>query len=106
MDMSPINHYQNASFLRELAERLSQISPQDHGPERVELLLRLANQELAHGEYDEWVRAKVEAVRTDIRPGMSTDELRMLLQDHFRNQPGAPSNPTHLAEVTKPSHNG
>ena len=44
------------------------------------LLQRLADEELAQAEYDDWVRTKVAAARADNRPGMSTDQLRQTLQ--------------------------
>jgi hypothetical protein len=74
------NHYENANFLRELAERLPRIFP-DSNPAKTELLQRLANDELAQAEYDDWVRAKVSAARADTRPGMSTEQLRQVLQN-------------------------
>ena len=81
--MSTVTHYENANFLRELAENLPRLLP--HGsPSQVELLQRLANEELAQGEYDDWVRAKVAAARADKRPGMTTDQLRRQLQARYR----------------------
>lgn len=50
MDQAIYEHYRNANFLRELAENLEQISPDDHGPERVRLLHRLANEALEQGQ--------------------------------------------------------
>ena len=37
---------------------------------------RLADDELAQAQHDEWVRAKVAAARADKRPGMSTLQMR------------------------------
>ncbi len=72
-------HYENASFLRELAENLPRILP-GSGTARVELLQRLADEELAQAEYDDWVRAKVADARADKGPGMSTEQLRQQLK--------------------------
>ena len=74
------SHYENANFLRELADSLPRIFP-DGDPARGELLQRLAIEELAQAEYDDWVRAKVSAARADARPGMSTEQLRAALQN-------------------------
>ncbi len=74
------SHYENANFLRELADSLPRIFP-DGSTARSELLQRLANEELAQAEYDDWVRAKVSAARADNRPGMSTEQLRTVLQN-------------------------
>ena len=77
--MSATTHYENANFLRELAESLHNIFP-DEKHDKTELLQRLANAELAQAEYDEWVRIKVATARTDTRPGMSTDQLRHIFK--------------------------
>lgn len=82
--MSISTHYENANFLRELAEILPSISPQKHKPEQVQLLQRLADAELEQARHDEWVREKVAASRADNRPGMTTDQVRQLL--HQRHQ--------------------
>ena len=76
-------HYENANFLRELAENLKNISPKIHKPERVELLQRLADGELEQAHYDEWVKNKVIAARADKRPGMNTDQVRRLLRTRY-----------------------
>ncbi len=73
--MTAVTHYDNASFLRELAERLPQVWPAAT-PDRVALLQRLANEELAQAEHDDWVRAQVAAARADTRPKLTTDQLR------------------------------
>lgn len=78
--MTTVTHYENANFLRELAESLPRILPGKGGVEKAELLQRLADEELAQAEYDDWVRTKVAAARADTRPGMSTDQLRQTLQ--------------------------
>ena len=73
-------HYENANFLRGLAESLPQ---EIHKPEHLNLLQRLADEELEQARYDEWVRNKVTAARADTRPGMSTSQLRQLLQTRY-----------------------
>jgi hypothetical protein len=79
--MNTVAHYENANFLRELAENLPRFLP--HGSSsQVELLQRLANEELAQAEYDDRVRAKAVTARADKRPGMTTDQLRQQLQTH------------------------
>jgi len=82
-------HYENANFLRELAESLPRIWPQGD-PARAELLQRLADEELAQAQHDEWVRSKVEEARADQRPGMSTAQLRALLQTRYQELRNAP----------------
>lgn len=77
--MSIATHYENAHFLRQLAERLPKLMPEGK-PSQVELLQRLANEELAQAEYDEWVKGKVAAARADSRPGVTTDQLRQQLK--------------------------
>lgn len=77
--MTTATHYENANFLRELAESLPRIFPGKDAA-KAELLQRLADDELAQAQHDEWVRAKVAAARADKRPGMSTDQVRQLLQ--------------------------
>ena len=81
--MSQVTHYENANFLRELAESLPRILPSG-SPAKTELLQRLADEELAQAEYDDWVRAKVATARADKSPGMNTDQLRQLLQARSR----------------------
>ncbi|HAI6223775.1 TPA: plasmid stabilization protein [Escherichia coli] len=81
--MNSTTHYENANFLRELAESLPRILP-DGGADKAALLQRLANEELAQAEYDERVRAKVAAARADKRPGMSTPQLRQQLQGRYQ----------------------
>lgn len=83
MAMNSTTHYENANFLRELAESLPRILP-DGGADKAALLQRLANEELAQAEYDERVRAKVAAARADKRPGMSTAQLRQQLQGRYQ----------------------
>ena len=77
--MTTATHIENANFLRELAESLPRINPKTHKPEQVQLLQRLADEELEQARYDEWVRGKVAAARADTRPGMTTDQVRQLL---------------------------
>lgn len=64
--MNNTTHYENANFLRELAESLPRILPEG-STDKSALLQRLANEELARAEYDEQVRAKVAAARSDKR---------------------------------------
>lgn len=80
--MTTAIHYENANFLRELAERLPHLLP-GSGAAKVELLQRLANEELAQAEYDDWVRSKIATSRADKRPGMSTEQLRQQLQARY-----------------------
>ena len=87
--MSTATHYENANFLRELAESLPRIRPQGNQAQ-AELLQRLANDELAQAQHDEWVRAKVAAARADQRPGMSTAQLRTLLNTRYQELRDAP----------------
>ena len=87
--MSTATHYENANFLRELAESLPRIRPQGNQAQ-AELLQRLANDELAQAQHDEWVRAKVAAARADKRPGMSTAQLRTLLKTRYQELRDAP----------------
>lgn len=87
--MSTATHYENANFLRELAESLPRIRPQGNQAQ-AELLQRLANDELAQAQHDEWVRAKVAAARADQRPGMSTAQLRTLLNTRYQELRNAP----------------
>jgi hypothetical protein len=77
--MDTATHYQNASFLRELAESLAGTNK----PEQVALLQGLADQELAEAEHIEWVRAKVAAARADTRPTLTTAEVRSRLQARY-----------------------
>lgn len=90
MNMNAATHYENANFLRELAESLPRIRPQGHSQGQAELLQRLADDELAKAQHDEWVRAKVAAARADKRPGMSTAQLRMLLNTRYEELHSAP----------------
>ena len=80
--MTTATHYENANFLRELAESLPRIRPQGN-PAQIELLQRLANDELAQAQHDEWVRTKVAAARADKRSGMTTDQLRVSLANRY-----------------------
>ena len=76
-------HYENANFLRELAENLPRIHPKTHKPEQIELLQRLANEELAQAEHVEWVCAKVAAARADKRPLLTSAEVDANMQSFF-----------------------
>jgi hypothetical protein len=77
--MSAATHYENANFLRELAESLPSIRPQGLNQGQAELLQRLADDELAQARHEEWVRAKVAAARADDRPTVTTDEVKARL---------------------------
>ena len=87
--MTTATYYENANFLRELAESLPRIRPQGNQAQ-AELLQRLADDELAQAQHDEWVRAKVAAARADKRPGMSTAQLRTLLNTRYQELRDAP----------------
>lgn len=86
--MTTATHYENANFLRELAESLPQIRPQGN-PAQAELL-QLADDELAQAQHDEWARGKVASARADKRPGMSTAQLRTLLNTRYEELRNAP----------------
>jgi len=73
--MSTASHYENANFLRELAENLPILRPQGHNQSQTELLQRLADEELAQAQHEDWVRAKVAAARADNRPSLTTEEV-------------------------------
>lgn len=77
------DHYENANFLRELAETLPSIKPSNHKPEQVQLLQQLADRELEQAQYDEWVKNKVAEARADTRQGMTTDQVRQLMQKRY-----------------------
>jgi hypothetical protein len=81
--LNTATHYENANFLRELAESLACINPQTHRPEQVALLQRLADEELAEAEHIEWVRDKVAAARADTRPTLTTAEVRNRLKARY-----------------------
>lgn len=85
--MTATTHYENANFLRELAENLPRIFPSGSS-DQVQLLQRLADEELAQAEYDDWVRAKVSAARADKQEGMATDQVRQLLHVRARELRG------------------
>jgi hypothetical protein len=81
--MNAATHYENANFLRELAESLPRIRPQGHSQSQAELLQRLADEELAQAQHDEWIRAKVAAARADNRPTVSTAEVMAHLDARY-----------------------
>ncbi|EAZ7030581.1 plasmid stabilization protein [Klebsiella pneumoniae] len=83
--MSNSTHYENANFLRELAENLPRIIPTGSA-DKAALLQRLANEELAQAEYDEWVRSKITAARADTRPRMTTEQVRQKLKARYQEQ--------------------
>ena len=80
--MSTVTHYENANFLRELAESLPRIWPQGT-PARAELLQRLADEELAQAQHDEWIRTKVAAARADKRPTVTSAEVAARLSKRY-----------------------
>jgi len=76
-------HYENAHFLRGLAERLPQLlSQEDAPPAQIELLHRLADDEIEQAEYDEWVREKVARALADPHPGWTIEEAKEQLGLH------------------------
>lgn len=75
-------HYENANFLRELAESLPRILPQGN-PAQAELLQRLADQELAQAQHDDWIRTKVAAARADKRPTITQSEVASRLSARY-----------------------
>lgn len=83
-------HYENANFLRELAESLPQVRPQGHSLQQVALLQRLADDELAQAQHDEWIRRKVAAARADERPRVTDQEIRASLHARFARQRDVP----------------
>ncbi|EOV0216285.1 plasmid stabilization protein [Salmonella enterica] len=78
-------HYENANFLRELAENLPNILPNGSADaDKAALLQRLADDELAQAEYDDWVRDKVATARADTRPRLTTEQVRQRLQTRYQ----------------------
>ena len=49
----------------------------------MQLLQRLADEELEQARHDEWVREKVAAARADTRPGMTTEQVRSMLNRRY-----------------------
>jgi hypothetical protein len=88
--MNAATHYENANFLRELAESLPRIRPQGHSQGQAELLQRLADEELAQAQHEEWVHAKVAAARADNRPTVTTDEVLARLSARYDSLSSAP----------------
>ena len=80
--MTTATHYENANFLRELAESLPRIWPQGT-PARAELLQRLADEELAQAQHDEWIRTKVAVARADKRPTVTSAEVAARLDTRY-----------------------
>ena len=80
--MTTATHYENANFLRELAESLPRIWPQGT-PARAELLQRLADEEVAQAQHDEWIRTKVAAARADTRPTVTSAEVAARLSIRY-----------------------
>ena len=77
-----VTHYENANFLRELAENLPRILPQGN-PAQAALLQRLADQELAQAQHDDWVRTKVTSARSDTRPTIPQSEVASRLSARY-----------------------
>ena len=75
-------HYENANFLRELAESLPRILPQGN-PAQAALQQRLADPELAQAQHDDWVRTKVAAARADTRPTIPHAEVASRLSARY-----------------------
>jgi len=83
-------HYENANFLRGLAEKLPQLLPQEDAPAaQIELLHRLADDEIEQAEYDEWVREKVARARAETGPGLTTDEVKARLRSYAERRKSA-----------------
>ena len=80
--MTTATHYENANFLRELAESLPRIWPQG-APARAELLQRLADEELAQAQHNEWIRTKVAAARADKRLTVTSAEVAARLSTRY-----------------------
>ena len=87
--MSTATHFENAHFLRELADNLPRIYPRGT-PDQIDLLQRLANEELAQAEHDDWVRTKVAAARADQRPTFTTAEVEARLSARSERLQRAP----------------
>ena len=51
--MTVTTHYENANFLRELAESLPRILPDKGAADKADLLQRLAAEALARAEYND-----------------------------------------------------
>ncbi|OOV66710.1 plasmid stabilization protein [Enterobacter kobei] len=81
--MSNTTHYENANFLRELADSLPRLLPEG-GPYKAALLQRLANEELARVEFEDQVRAYLTSARSVTRPGMTTEQLRQRLHGRYQ----------------------
>ena len=88
--MNAATHYENANFLRELAESLPRIRPQGYSQSQAELLQRLADDELGQAQHDEWIRTKVAAARADNRPTVTTGEVMASLGARYDRLSSAP----------------
>lgn len=87
--MNTATHLENAHFLRELADNLPRIFPRGT-PNQIDLLQRLANEELAQAEHDDWVCNKVAAARADQRPTFTTAEVEARLSARSQRLQHAP----------------
>ncbi|MDR0781389.1 MAG: plasmid stabilization protein [Pseudomonadales bacterium] len=72
--MSTTIHYENANFLRELAESLPSITQS-----KADLLQRLADEELTQAQYDDYLRHKIEHARGQRAAGLhfSNEEVEV-----------------------------
>ena len=77
-------HYENACFLRDLAENLPAIRPDTYTPELQGMLQRLADEQIAQARHDESVRAKVARARASSRPLLTMEEVRASLEERIR----------------------
>ena len=77
-------HYENACFLRDLAENLPSIRPDTYTPELQGMLQRLADEQIAQARHDESVRATVARARASSRPLLTMEEVRASLEERIR----------------------
>ena len=61
-------------FLGSWPKSFPRISPEDGCPEHMQLLQKLADEQLAEAQHIDWVRAKVAAARDDTRPDVPVEE--------------------------------
>jgi len=90
MSTSYSPHYENAHFLRGLAEKLPQLLPQEEAPPaQIALLHQLADEEIEQAEHDEWIREKVARARAETEPGWTTDEVKAQLRAYAERRQSA-----------------
>lgn len=85
--MTTATHYENANFLRELAESLPSLFPQST-PDQADLLQQLADEQLEQAAYDEWVRKKVEISLADASAPLTMEQMQARLAanvEKYRN---------------------